>query len=37
MDASKVPPGTRVQAVWKPREERLGKVSDIKYFKVIQE
>jgi len=36
-DASKVPPGTRVQAVWKPKEERVGKVSDIKYFKVIQE
>lgn len=37
MDVSKVPPGTRVQAVWKPMEERVGKMSDIKYFRVIQE
>ena len=36
-DVSKVPPGTHVQAVWKPREERVGKVSDIKYFRVIPE
>ena len=28
---------TRVQAVWKPRKERIGKMSDIKYFKIIEE
>jgi len=37
MDASKVQPGTRVQGVWKPREKRVGKMSDIKYFRIIQE
>ncbi|MEW5721695.1 MAG: Zn-ribbon domain-containing OB-fold protein [Thermodesulfobacteriota bacterium] len=27
--------GMRVQAVWKPAEERIGAITDIKYFKVI--
>jgi uncharacterized OB-fold protein len=28
--------GMRVQAVWKPAEERTGAITDIKYFKVIE-
>lgn len=36
IDLDKVEVGkTQVQAVWKPKEEREGKMSDIKYFKVI--
>ncbi|MFC2003573.1 Zn-ribbon domain-containing OB-fold protein, partial [Chloroflexota bacterium] len=27
----------RVQAVWKPKGERVGKISDIRYFKIIGE
>jgi hypothetical protein len=37
MDASKYPPGARVQAVWKPKNERQGKMSDIKFFRLIKE
>lgn len=37
MDATKVQPGTRVQAVWKPREKRVGKLSDIIGFRVLEE
>lgn len=37
MDADKYPPGARVQAVWKPKEERVGKISDIKFFRLIGE
>jgi uncharacterized OB-fold protein len=37
MDASKYPPGTRVQAVWKAQQERQGKTSDIKFFRLIKE
>lgn len=29
--------GMRVQAVWKPSEERVGAITDIKYFKPIKE
>jgi uncharacterized OB-fold protein len=29
--------GMRVQAVWKPPEEREGSVTDILYFKPIKE
>jgi len=28
--------GMRVQAVWRPLEERIGTITDIKYFKVIK-
>ena len=28
--------GTRVQAVWKPPEEREGAITDIRYFKPIE-
>ena len=28
--------GMRVQAVWKPAGERIGAITDIKYFKVIE-
>jgi uncharacterized OB-fold protein len=37
MDVSKYPPGSRVQAVWKPKKERVGKMSDIKFFRLIEE
>ena len=38
IDLDKVEVGkTRVQAVWKPKEEREGKMRDIRYFKVIEE
>ena len=36
-DASKYPPGARVQAVWKPQKERVGKMSDIRFFRLIKE
>jgi uncharacterized OB-fold protein len=29
--------GMRVQAVWKPPEERKGAITDIKYFKPLKE
>lgn len=28
--------GLRVKAIWKPRQERKGKISDIDYFKIIE-
>lgn len=37
MDANKYQPGARVQAVWKPKKERTGKLSDIKFFRLIVE
>ena len=37
VDPEKVHIGMRVQAVWKPVEERQGAVSDILYFKPIEE
>jgi uncharacterized OB-fold protein len=37
MDVSKYPRGARVQAVWKPQQERQGKTSDIKFFRLIKE
>lgn len=36
-DASRYQPGARVQAVWKPKNERVGKLSDIKFFRLIEE
>ena len=36
-DYNKVHKDMRVQAVWKPREERQGKMSDIKFFRIIEE
>jgi len=29
--------GMKVKAVWKPKEERIGAITDIKYFKPIRE
>ncbi len=37
MDPEKLLTGMRVEAVWKPREERLGRMSDILYFRTIEE
>ncbi len=38
IDVDKVEVGkTRVRAVWKPKEEREGKMKDIEYFQVIEE
>lgn len=35
--AVKVRPGMRVQAVWKPRELRIGRLTDIQCFRLIEE
>jgi hypothetical protein len=35
VDPRKVRTGTRVQAVWKPKSERTGAITDIRYFKPI--
>ena len=37
IDVDKLHRGMRVQAVWKPKEQRRGRMSDIKYFKIIEE
>jgi uncharacterized OB-fold protein len=37
VDPQKVRIGMRVQAVWKPSEERQGAVTDILYFKPLEE
>jgi uncharacterized OB-fold protein len=37
VDPAKIKIGMRVQAVWKPPEEREGAVTDILYFKPIEE
>jgi uncharacterized OB-fold protein len=37
IDPKKVKIGMRVQAVWKPAEERQGSINDILYFKPIKE
>jgi len=29
--------GMKVKAVWKPKEERVGAITDIKYFKPLKE
>lgn len=34
-DVSKLRPGMRLEAVWRPKKERRGRFSDIMYFKVI--
>ncbi|MHC5037944.1 MAG: Zn-ribbon domain-containing OB-fold protein [Planctomycetota bacterium] len=36
VDPKKIKIGMRVQAVWKPAEERTGAITDIKYFKPIK-
>jgi len=33
VDPKEVKIGMRVQAVWKPAEERVGAITDINYFK----
>ena len=37
MDPDKVKPGGRVRAVWKPKDKREGKISDILYFRIIKD
>ncbi len=37
VEPSHVSIGMRVQAVWKPREERQGAITDIRYFKPSEE
>jgi uncharacterized OB-fold protein len=37
VDPQQVTIGMRVQAVWKPAEEREGAITDIRYFKPIKE
>ena len=38
IDLEKITPEkTRVQAVWKPQPDRKGRMTDIKYFKIIEE
>jgi uncharacterized OB-fold protein len=36
IDFHKLRRGLRVKAVWKPKEERRGRMSDIAYFKIIE-
>lgn len=35
-DASKIYPGMRVRAIWKPREERRGLMSDIEFWRIVE-
>jgi uncharacterized OB-fold protein len=37
IDINKLQRGMRVEAVWKPKEHRRSRMSDIAYFKIIQE
>jgi uncharacterized OB-fold protein len=37
VDPNEVKIGMRVQAVWKPASERQGSITDILYFKPIEE
>ena len=37
VDPQKVHIGMRVKAVWRPENERLGAITDIRYFKPIEE
>ncbi len=37
VDPEEVKIGMRVQAVWKPAEERTGDITDIRYFKPLKE
>jgi hypothetical protein len=37
VDPTKVHVGMRVQAVWRPAPERMGAITDIQYFKPLQE
>jgi len=36
-DTSKLDAGMRVRAVWKPREERRGLMSDIKFWRIVED
>jgi len=36
VEPSRVSVGMRVKAVWRPREERVGAITDIKYFKPLE-
>lgn len=37
LDPEKLHPDMRVQAVWKPKEERIGDLSDILHFEIIED
>ncbi len=37
LDPEKLHHDMRVQAVWKPRAERIGDLSDIRHFEIIEE
>ena len=37
IDLEKLRRGMRVKAVWKPKEERRGRLSDISFFRIIEE
>jgi uncharacterized protein len=36
-DTAKLRPGIRVRAIWKPREERKGRMSDIRFWRIVEE
>jgi hypothetical protein len=36
VDPDAVEIGMKVEAVWKPEEERTGSITDIKYFKPLE-
>jgi uncharacterized OB-fold protein len=36
-DLSNVLPGMRVEAVWRPRQERTGTIQDIKFWRIVEE
>ncbi len=36
MDETKLYPGIRVRAIWKPKEERKGLMSDIKFWRIME-
>lgn len=35
-DTAKLYPGIRIKAVWKPREERQGLMSDIRFWRIVE-
>lgn len=35
-DETKLRPGLRVKAIWKPRDERKGLMSDIKFWRIVE-
>lgn len=35
-DPTKIYPGIRVKAIWKPKKERQGRMSDIKFWRILE-